>query len=212
LWGVPTPCSATNALSQEVTGDSELGLTAAAESLGGPSHAWWSVESGVSGAGFQSFSIEIEGPVSGRVLLLPKVRRHLSQDSYEIVTNSDGTARESPYKGAWFKFQLTFGASYPHDAPKVSLLTPTYHTHVDTDRLSMCATLVPETWATLPIEKRCIFELLKILRGFLATPSGDHAVNADASRLFQEDIDEYDRLAKAACATEEEEEDDDDDA
>ena len=61
----------------------------------------------------------------------------------------------------------------------------------------MCATYIPEMWAAVELEKRSIYRLLCILRSFLASPSGDHAVNTEASALFQKDIDEYDSLARA---------------
>jgi hypothetical protein len=49
---------------QEMTSATEpLGLAKAADALGGPSEAWWTVESGLEGDGYRKFTIEIEGPV-----------------------------------------------------------------------------------------------------------------------------------------------------
>jgi len=82
----------------------------------------------------------------------------------------------------------------------------------------MCASAVPETWATIPVAERCIYQLFRVLRTFLATPSGDHAVNSDASRVLQDDIDAFDRIARAKSDGaggddgDEDEDDDDDDA
>ena len=125
------------------------------------------------------------------------------QETYDSVL-LDGAPRPSPYRKCWFKFQLDVSPTYPHDAPTVKLLTPTYHTHVASDGLKMCATYIPETWASVDAEKRSLYQLLVILRSFLAAPSGEHAVNSEASRQFQEDIDAFDAMARRKAGADDE--------
>ncbi|KAA0146663.1 hypothetical protein FNF29_07905 [Cafeteria roenbergensis] len=191
------PVAVLRRIVKELKSDSEpLGLSKAAEALGGPSKAWWSIETGLDGADYSSFAVEIEGP-----------------ETYDSVL-LDGAPRPSPYRKCWFKFQLDVSPTYPHDAPTVKLLTPTYHTHVASDGLKMCATYIPETWASVDAEKRSLYQLLVILRSFLAAPSGEHAVNSEASRQFQEDIDAFDAMARRKAGADDEDadgEDDDDD-
>jgi ubiquitin-protein ligase len=135
----------------------------------------------------------------------------MMQPAYEAMLMDDGSPRPSPYRGCWFKFQLEFTASYPHECPKVSLLTPTYHTHVGADGLKMCATYMLKAWGTLEVEKRSIFELFKLLRSFFASPSGDRAVNSEASKQLLEDLDAFEAKAREMAGGDEGDEEDDDD-
>ncbi|KAA0160608.1 hypothetical protein FNF27_08237 [Cafeteria roenbergensis] len=157
------PVAVLRRIVKELKSDSEpLGLSKAAEALGGPSKAWWSIETGLDGADYSSFAVEIEGP-----------------ETYDSVL-LDGAPRPSPYRKCWFKFQLDVSPTYPHDAPT----------------------------------KRSLYQLLVILRSFLAAPSGEHAVNSEASRQFQEDIDAFDAMARRKAGADDEDadgEDDDDD-
>ena len=113
-----------------------------------------------------------------------------SSNDMATGTNGDGGSNSDGGAGAavYFAFQLDFPDTYPFKAPKITVLSKTYHPNIKQDTGEICdAILTGEEWGpTLNVRKICAR-----LRKFLSEPDPSHPLESDIAQLLMEKPGEY---------------------
>lgn len=97
------------------------------------------------------------------------------------------------YENGKFCFEISIDnkSDYPFTPPKVKLNTKIFHPNVDNDG-NICLDLIGKNW-TPTLNFRT---LVLSLSSFLEDPNPDDPLNIDASKLYIENKDEYDKKVK----------------
>lgn len=81
---------------------------------------------------------------------------------------------------------------YPYDCPKFKMVTQVYHCNVHPTTGEMCLGDLTQKWAPTTT----VSDLLLGIRTSLSDPAPEHALNADAAKVFTSKRDNYDKTAK----------------
>jgi ubiquitin-conjugating enzyme E2 M len=72
------------------------------------------------------------------------------------MTNEDGY-----WRGGIYTFTIDVPDSYPHQAPKVHLLTPIYHPNIDTEG-NVCLNILRKDWSPVFSIQTIVFGVLSL--------------------------------------------------
>jgi ubiquitin-conjugating enzyme E2 A len=98
---------------------------------------------------------------------------------------------DSPWEGGVFSLRLTFSEQYPNRPPKVRFTGPMFHPNVYQDG-TLCLDTIQDQWSPC----QSVSTLLTSVQSLLTDPNCSSPANAEAARLFQSDMREYNRRVK----------------
>nr|OQO16166.1 hypothetical protein B0A51_16295 [Rachicladosporium sp. CCFEE 5018] len=127
-------------------------------------------------------------PPPGCTIRLPNEGDYLN---WEITMTGPS---DTVYQGGTFLLALTLPKDYPFKPPSISFKTKIYHPNVSNDeRGAMCLGMLrPDEWK--PPNK--IKEVLGLVRGVLAAPQPDDAVEAGIAEQYRQRKPEWEKVAK----------------
>ncbi|OQO01387.1 hypothetical protein B0A48_12942 [Cryoendolithus antarcticus] len=127
-------------------------------------------------------------PPPGCTIRLPNESDYLN---WEIAMTGPS---ETVYAGGTFLLALTLPKDYPFKPPSISFKTKIYHPNVSNDeRGAMCLGMLrPDEWK--PPNK--IKEVLGLVRGVLAAPQPDDAVEAGIAEQYRQRKPEWEKVAR----------------
>ena len=103
---------------------------------------------------------------------------------HAIIFGPEGTL----WEGGIFKLDMIFDDEYPTKPPKIKFLTPIFHPNVYGDG-SICMDILQNRWS--PIFR--IPAILQSIRSLLTDPNPASPANAEAAKMFREDLREYNK-------------------
>lgn len=117
--------------------------------------------------------------------IVSAVTRRANKSSKKSSNDSPTNANGGP---TFFAFQLDFPVNYPFKAPKITVLSNSYHPNVKTTTGEICDDLLTgEGWSpTINIRKICAR-----LRKFLCDPDPDHPLESEIARCLVEKPGDY---------------------
>jgi len=117
---------------------------------------------------------------SGLVSAVARATKSSKRSSNGDVKTMGGTA--------YFAFQLDFPVNYPFKAPKITVLSNSYHPNINTNTGEICDNLLTgEGWSpTINVRKICAR-----LRRFLCVPDPDHPLESAIAQTLVEKPTDY---------------------
>lgn len=98
---------------------------------------------------------------------------------------------DSPYENGIFHLTLEFGENYPFVPPSCKFSTYIYHPNIDKYG-NICLDILKQNWTpAISVSK-----LLISICSLLDDPNPDDPLDADISRVYKTDIEEFKRKAK----------------
>ena len=94
--------------------------------------------------------------------------------------------QDSPYEYGVFRLTLTFCDEYPYIPPQVQFTSKIFHPNVFSDG-KVCPEILQNSW-TPAIE---VASILTTIRSILCNPSIRYEANLKASKMFQNDFEDY---------------------
>jgi ubiquitin-conjugating enzyme E2 A len=98
---------------------------------------------------------------------------------------------DSPWEGGTFKLLLEFSEEYPTKPPSIKFLTNMYHPNIYADG-KICLDILTNQWS--PIYD--VHTVLTSIQSLLSDPNPDSPANAEAARLYTENVQEYYKKVK----------------
>ena len=98
---------------------------------------------------------------------------------------------DSPWEGGTFKLLLEFSEEYPTKPPSIRFLTNMYHPNIYADG-KICLDILTNQWS--PIYD--VHTVLTSIQSLLSDPNPDSPANAEAARLYTENVQEYYKKVK----------------
>jgi ubiquitin-conjugating enzyme E2 A len=98
---------------------------------------------------------------------------------------------DTPWEGGSFKLLLEFSEEYPTKPPMVKFLSNMFHPNIYADG-KICLDILTNQWS--PIYD--VHTVLTSIQSLLTDPNPDSPANAEAARLFTENIQEYFKRVK----------------
>lgn len=97
----------------------------------------------------------------------------------------------SPYEGGVFRLDIRFPPDYPFKAPKISFLTPIYHPNISGNG-QICLDILSGEWSPALTLSRVLLSISSLL----TDPNPDDPMRGDAARLYRNDLQKYNKMAK----------------
>jgi ubiquitin-conjugating enzyme E2 A len=98
---------------------------------------------------------------------------------------------ETQWEGGSFKLILEFSEEYPNKPPNVKFITNIFHPNVYADG-RICLDILTNQWS--PIYD--VHTILTSIQSLLSDPNPNSPANAEAARLYTENIQEYYKKVK----------------
>jgi len=98
---------------------------------------------------------------------------------------------DSPWEGGTFKLLLEFTEEYPTKPPSIKFITNMYHPNIYSDG-KICLDILTNQWS--PIYD--VHTVLTSIQSLLSDPNPDSPANAEAARLYTENVQEYYKKVK----------------
>jgi len=98
----------------------------------------------------------------------------------------------TPYEDGLFKVKLVIPADFPNVPPKGYFLTKIFHPNVSS-KGEICVNTLKKDWNP---KQWSLFHVFQVIRCHLIVPFPESSLNEEAGRLFQENYEEYFKLAK----------------
>lgn len=98
---------------------------------------------------------------------------------------------DTNWEGGCFKLVLEFSEEYPTKPPSVKFLTNMYHPNIYSDG-KICLDILTNQWS--PIYD--VLSVLTSIQSLLTDPNPNSPANAEAGRLYTENIQEYYKRVK----------------
>jgi ubiquitin-conjugating enzyme E2 A len=98
---------------------------------------------------------------------------------------------ETPWEGGSFKLLLEFSEEYPNKPPLVRFTSYMFHPNIYGDG-KICMDILTNQWS--PIYD--VHTVLASIQSLLSDPNPDSPANAEAARLYTENIQEYYKRVK----------------
>lgn len=98
---------------------------------------------------------------------------------------------DTNWEGGCFKLVLEFSEEYPTKPPSVKFLTNMYHPNIYSDG-KICLDILTNQWS--PIYD--VLSVLTSIQSLLTDPNPNSPANAEAARLYTENIQEYYKRVK----------------
>jgi ubiquitin-conjugating enzyme E2 A len=99
---------------------------------------------------------------------------------------------DTPYEKGSFPIQITFDDDYPIKPPSVKFLTPIFHPNIYRDGKICIDILQNDGWSP----SQSVRTIMLSLRSLFMDPNPDSPANADAARMYKEDIDKFKEYVK----------------
>jgi len=109
---------------------------------------------------------------------------------------------DSVWDGGCFKLLMEFTEEYPSKAPKVTCKSKVFHPNFYVDG-RICIDILQDQWS--PIYD--IKSILTSIQSLLTDPNPNSPANAEAARLYRDNIQEYNKKVKE-CVEKSQEDDD----
>ena len=117
---------------------------------------------------------------------------HLNEtDPLDIQADIIGP-NSTPYENGIFRVKLVIPNNFPLSAPKGFFLTKIYHPNIS-EKGEICVNTLKKDWNPAQWSLYNVFEVIKCL---LIVPFPQSALNEDAGKIFMEDYNEYEKIAK----------------
>jgi ubiquitin-protein ligase len=103
---------------------------------------------------------------------------------------------DTPYKGGYFKIEITIPDTYPNKPPFIRFLTKIYHPNIDIDGL-ICLNILrsPPTGDWKPSIN--LPKTVLSIHSLLSDPNPTDSLNADAGKTYLSDKEAFISIAKA---------------
>ena len=98
---------------------------------------------------------------------------------------------DTPWEGGSFKLLLEFSEEYPTKPPSIKFMTNMFHPNIYADG-KICLDILSNQWS--PIYD--VLTVLTSIQSLLTDPNPDSPANAEAARLYTENIQEYYKRVK----------------
>ena len=98
---------------------------------------------------------------------------------------------DSPWEGGSFKLIIEFTEEYPTKPPSIKFITNMYHPNIYVDG-KICLDILTNQWS--PIYD--VHAVLTSIQSLLSDPNPDSPANAEAARLYTENVQEYYKKVK----------------
>jgi ubiquitin-conjugating enzyme E2 A len=99
---------------------------------------------------------------------------------------------DTPYEKGSFPIQITFDDDYPIKPPSVKFLTPIFHPNIYRDGKICIDILQNDGWSP----SQSVRTIMLSLRSLFMDPNPDSPANADAARMYKEDINKFKEYVK----------------
>ena len=101
---------------------------------------------------------------------------------------------DTPWEDGCFQLKLEFTSEYPDKAPVVKFITKIYHPNVYADG-SICLDILQNQWSPM----YDISAILTSIQSLLTDPNPNSPANPEASRVYKDDLAEYNRKVREVC-------------
>jgi ubiquitin-conjugating enzyme E2 A len=98
---------------------------------------------------------------------------------------------ETPWEGGSFKLLIEFTEEYPTKPPSIKFITNMFHPNIYADG-KICLDILTNQWS--PIYD--VHTVLASIQSLLSDPNPDSPANAEAARLYTENVQEYYKRVK----------------
>lgn len=98
---------------------------------------------------------------------------------------------DSPYENGIFKLIITLNADYPRTPPDIFFKTPLFHPNISTMG-EICMDILKENWSPI----LTISKVLLSICSLLDDPNPDDPLNVDAAKIYLNDREEYNKIAR----------------
>lgn len=123
---------------------------------------------------------------NGNITAGPKDDKNI----YEWSATLEGPSN-TPYEKGVYMLDIHFPEKYPFKPPQISFQTKIYHPNINSSG-SICLDILQSNWSpALTITKT-----LLSISSLLTDPNPDDPLDAKAGKLYKNDINEFNRIAK----------------
>jgi ubiquitin-conjugating enzyme E2 A len=98
---------------------------------------------------------------------------------------------DTPWEGGSFKLLIEFTEEYPTKPPSIKFITNMFHPNIYADG-RICLDILTNQWS--PIYD--VHTVLTSIQSLLSDPNPDSPANAEAARLYTENVQEYYKRVK----------------
>ncbi|CAF3660646.1 unnamed protein product [Rotaria sp. Silwood1] len=159
---------------------------------------------------YNRLTLECKKPEDEQKLLPPTVKKLISRELAELEKDSHFQVglitsdnifkwkvtmcgpRDTPYEDRVFNLEISFGYKYPCDPPNIDFTTKIFHPNISFNTGALSEKFIKQRWKsdlTIP-------QLLLSILALLSDPDLNNTNNDEAARLYQQNREEYNRIAR----------------
>lgn len=125
----------------------------------------------------QTIQLEIDGGENYNILKVELIENKLTHWNVLIKGPKD-----TAYENGIFKLDITFGNSFPFQAPKIKFITKIFHPNVSNSG-DICLDILKDQWSPALTVSKALLSICALM----SDPNANDPLNADVASVFKKD-------------------------